>query len=65
LAGNPKLASFEGIPLGARITSNIAGFGTRTVTLRQSDYQDGWSVSYDPTGLSGFTGDTDTFNFFW
>jgi hypothetical protein len=65
LAGNPKLAAFEGIPLGAKITSNIAGFGTRTVTVRQSDGQGGWSITYNPTGLAGFTSDTDTFNFFW
>jgi hypothetical protein len=65
LLGNPKLTAFQTIPLGARITSNIAGFGVRTVTLRQSDGQGGWQVSYDATGLTGFTSVTHTFNFIW
>ena len=65
LLGNPKLAAFQTIPLGARITSNIAGFGVRTVTQRQSDGQGGWSIGYNFSGLTGFTSDTDTFNFIW
>jgi hypothetical protein len=64
VAANPKFAVFQTIPVGARITSNLAGFGTRTVSFRQASGGD-WSVSYDATGLTGFTSDTDTFNFYW
>jgi hypothetical protein len=63
-AGDPKLAVFQTIPLGARITSNIPNFGVRTVILRQASGGD-WQLGYDFTGLTGFTSDTDTFNFFW
>jgi hypothetical protein len=63
-AGDPKLAVFQTIPIGARMTSNIPGFGTRTVNLRQASGGD-WQLGYDPTGLTGFTSDTDTFNFIW
>ena len=63
-AGDPKLAVFQTIPLGARITSNIPNFGVRTVTLTQASGGD-WQLGYDFTGLTGFTSDTDTFNFFW
>ena len=64
LAGNPKLASFQAIPVGAKITSNIANFGIRAVTVRQASGSD-WQIIYDFTGLTGYTSDTDTFNFFW
>jgi hypothetical protein len=65
LLGNPKFAAFQSIPVGARITSNIAGFGVRTVGITQADLGIGWTVIYDPTGLTGVTSDTDTFNFYW
>ena len=65
LLGNPKLTAFQTVPVGARITSNISGFGVRTVTQRQSDGLGGWSIGYDSAGLTGFTSDTDTFNFIW
>jgi hypothetical protein len=64
LAGDPKLAAFQSIPVGAKITSNISGFGTRTVYLTRADGSD-WQVLYDSTGLTGVTSDTDTFNFYW
>ena len=35
-----------------------------TVNLTQPSGGD-WSLGYDPTGLTGFTSDTDTFNFYW
>jgi len=63
--GDPKLAAFQAIPVGAKITSNIAGFGTRTVGFTQGDLGVGFAVIYDPTGLTGETSDTDTFNFYW
>jgi Concanavalin A-like lectin/glucanases superfamily len=63
--GDPKLAAFQAIPVGAKITSNIAGFGTRTVGFTQGDLGIGFAVIYDPTGLTGETSDTDTFNFYW
>jgi hypothetical protein len=63
---DPKLAAFQAIPVGAKITSNISGFGTRTVGFTQADQNGiGWAVVYDPTGLTGVTSDTDTFNFYW
>jgi len=65
LAGDPKLAAFQAIPVGAKITSNISGFGTRTVGFTQANLGIGWAVIYDPTGLTGVTSDTDTFNFYW
>jgi hypothetical protein len=63
-ASDPKLAVFQTIPLGAKITSNIPNFGIRTVILTQASGGD-WQLGYDFTGLTGFTSDTDTFNFFW
>jgi len=65
LTGDPKLAAFQAIPVGAKITSNISGFGTRTVGITQAGIGIGWAVIYDPTGLTGETSDTDTFNFYW
>jgi hypothetical protein len=64
IAANPRFAEAMTIPVGARINSNIPGFGTRTVTNLATIGGDR-VISYDPTGLTGFTSVTDTFNFFW
>ena len=64
VAANPRFAEAMTIPIGARITSNIPGFGTRTVTNLATIGGDR-VITYDPTGLTGFTSVTDTFNFFW
>jgi hypothetical protein len=64
LADNPRLAEAAAIPVGARITSNIAGFGIRTVTNNLA--LDGERIiSYDPTGLTGNTSTSNVFNFYW
>jgi hypothetical protein len=65
LADNPGLAEATAIPVGARITSNIAGFGTRTVTGNQSDGDGGRIITYDYTGLTGNTSTSHVFNFYW
>jgi hypothetical protein len=65
LANNPGLAVATSIPIGARITSNIAGFGTRTVTGNQSDGSGGRTITYDQTGLTGNTSTSHVFNFYW
>jgi hypothetical protein len=65
LADNPRLAEAVAIPVGARITSNIAGFGTRTVTGNQSDGDGGRTISYDFSGLTGNTSTSHVFNFYW
>ena len=65
LADNPGLAVATAIPNGARITSNIAGFGTRTVTGNQSDGSGGRIITYDNTGLTGNTSTSHVFNFYW
>jgi hypothetical protein len=65
LADNPGLAVATAIPNGARITSNIAGFGTRTVTGNQSDGSGGRIITYDQTGLTGNTSTSHVFNFYW
>jgi hypothetical protein len=65
LADNPGLAVAAAIPNGARITSNIAGFGTRTVTGNQSDGSGGRIITYDQTGLTGNTSTSHVFNFYW
>jgi hypothetical protein len=64
VAANPRFAEALAIPIGARITSNIPGFGTRTVTNLATIGGDR-VISYDPTGLTGFTSVTHTFNFYW
>ena len=62
--GDPLLTQIQTIPAGASIISNIPGFGIRTVIASQaSDY--GWAITYDATGLSGTTRQTDQFNYFW
>ena len=65
LADNPRLAEATAIPVGARITSNIAGFGTRTVTGNQSDGDGGRNILYNNTGLTGNTSTSHVFNFYW
>jgi hypothetical protein len=65
LADNPGLAEATAIPIGARITSNIAGFGTRTVIGNQSDGSGGRTITYDNTGLTGNTSTSHVFNFYW
>ena len=65
LSTNPKFAEFQTIPIGARITSNIAGFGTRTVDASVEQSAGEWRLGYDPTGLTGVTSNTDTFTFIW
>ena len=65
LADNPRLAEATAIPIGARITSNIAGFGTRTVAGNQSDLNGGRTITYDNTGLTGNTSTSHVFNFYW
>jgi hypothetical protein len=65
LETDPRLAEATAIPNGARITSNIAGFGTRTVTGNQSDLNGGRTITYDNTGLTGNTSTSHVFNFYW
>ena len=62
--GDPNLTAVSNVPVGARITSNIAGFGTRTIITRGS-HPTGWLITYDATGLTGTTSTSDVFNFYW
>ena len=62
--GDPNLTAFSAIPVGARITSNIPGFGIRTATSSAADGV-GRRVVYDATGLTGTTSTSDVFNFYW
>jgi hypothetical protein len=64
-AGDPRLAEFQAVPVGARITSSIAGFGTRTVSITQSDGSGGQLIVYDPAGLTGTSSTSEVFNFYW
>jgi hypothetical protein len=64
LANNPRFAEAAAIPIGARITSNIAGFGTRTVVASAIIGNDR-TISYDSTGLTGVTSTSHVFNFYW
>jgi Concanavalin A-like lectin/glucanases superfamily len=57
----PEIAT---IPSAARITSNISGFGTRTVSY-VSEYLDYYVVNYNGTGLSGYASLSDTYTFTW
>jgi hypothetical protein len=61
---DPNLAAVSAVPAYARITSNIPGFGTRTIVTRGS-HPTGWLITYDATGLTGFTSQSDVFNFYW
>lgn len=65
LVDDPRLAEATAIPVGARITSNIAGFGTRTVIGNQVDFNGGRTITYDNTGLTGNTSTSHVFNFYW
>jgi hypothetical protein len=65
LVDDPRLAEATAIPIGARITSNIAGFGTRTVAGNQLDLNGGRTITYDNTGLTGNTSTSHVFNFYW
>ena len=62
--GDPNLTAFSAIPVGARITSNIPGFGIRTAILSSADGS-GWRVGYSTSGLTGTTSTSDVFNFYW
>jgi len=64
--GDPNITAFSAIPIGARITSNLSGFGIRLVT-GNSPYFAGQAITYDNTGLPGGTVSTtsDTYNFYW
>jgi hypothetical protein len=64
LANDPRFAESAAIPIGARITSNIAGFGIRTVTAIVVTGGNRF-ISYDPTGLTGNTSTSHVFNFYW
>jgi hypothetical protein len=64
LANDPRFAEAAAIPVGARITSNIAGFGIRTVTDNTVSSGDRF-IAYDSTGLTGFTSTSHVFNFYW
>ena len=64
-AGDPRLAEFQAVPVGARITSSIAGFGTRTVSITQSDGSGGQLIIYDQSGLTGTSSTSEVFNFYW
>jgi hypothetical protein len=64
LFGDPNIVAFSNVPPGARITSNIPNFGMRTVTSSLSN-PSGWILTYDSTGLTGMTSNTDVFNFYW
>jgi len=65
LVNDPRIAEAAAIPVGARITSNIAGFGIRTVTNNVA--VDGFHsiITYDNTGLTGNTSTSHVFNFYW
>ena len=65
LAGDPRLAEFQAVPVGANITSSIAGFGIRTVSITQSDGEGGQLIIYDSTGLTGSSSTSEVFNFYW
>ena len=64
--GDPNITAFSYIPVGARITSNLSGFGIRQV-LAHGAYYEGLQITYDNTGLPGGTVSTtsDTYNFYW
>jgi hypothetical protein len=64
--GDPNITAFSYIPVGARITSNLSGFGIRQVTSAGA-YYEGLQITYDHTGLPGGTVSTtsDTYNFYW
>jgi len=62
--GDPLLTQIQTIPAGASITSNIPGFGIRTVIASQASAY-GWAITYDATGLSGTTSQTNQFNYYW
>jgi hypothetical protein len=66
LFGDPNITAFSYIPVGARITSNLSGFGIRQVTSAGAFYE-GLQITYDHTGLPGGTVSTtsDTYNFYW
>jgi hypothetical protein len=64
LANDPRFAESAAIPIGARITSNIAGFGIRTVTDSLVTGGNRF-ISYNPTGLTGVTSTSHVFNFYW
>jgi hypothetical protein len=61
ISSHPEIGT---IPSGASITTNIAGFGTRTVSF-VSEYLDYYVVNYDGTGLSGYASLSDTYTFTW
>ena len=66
LFGDPNITAFSAIPVGARITSNLSGFGIRLVT-GNGPFFGGQQITYDNTGLPGGTVSTtsDTYNFYW
>lgn len=66
LFGDPNITAFAAIPIGARITSNLSGFGIRLVT-GNGPFFGGQQITYDNTGLPGGTVSTtsDTYNFYW
>jgi hypothetical protein len=57
----PEIAT---IPAGATLTSNISGFGTRTVSY-VGEYLDYYVINYDGTGLSGYASLSDTYTVTW
>jgi hypothetical protein len=61
---DPNFTAVSAVPAYARITSNIPGFGTRTIVTRGS-HPTGWLITYDATGLTGTTSQSDVFNFYW
>ena len=66
ISGDPNITAFSQIPVGARITSNLANFGIRLVT-GNGPFYGGQEITYDNTGLPGGTVSTtsDTYNFYW
>jgi hypothetical protein len=64
--GDPNITAFAAIPVGARITSNLSGFGIRQVTS-VGNYYEGLQITYDNTGLPGgiISTTSDTYNFYW
>jgi hypothetical protein len=64
LFGDPNITAFAAIPVGARITSNIPGFGIRLVTA-SAPHVTGRIITYDGTGLSGTSSTSDRYNFYW
>lgn len=66
LSGDPNITAFAAIPVGARITSNLSGFGIRLVTGNRA-IPAGQLIEYDYTGLDqGLASTTsDTYNFYW